>query len=81
MQAIGQPLGVAHQPGAARVLADADQHPLARGPGPRNGMGLHVREQLLIDALGGAPQRQFAQGGEIAGREIMVERALGLLGT
>ena len=79
VQAIRKPLGIAHQPGAAWVLADADQDPLARGPGPRYGMGLHVREQLLIDALGGAPQRQFAQGGEIAGREIVVERALGLL--
>ena len=80
VQAIGEPLGIAHQPGAAWVLADADEDPLARGPGPRDGVGLHVREQLLIDALGGAPQRQFAQGGEVAGREVVVERALGLLG-
>ena len=36
-------------------------------------------EHLLVDALGGAAQRQFAQRGQIAGREEMLERALGLL--
>ena len=61
MQAIREPLGVAHQPGAPRVLADADEDALARSPGPRNGVGLHMREELLVDALGGAPQGQFAQ--------------------
>ena len=41
---------------------------------------LHVGEQLLVDPLGGAPQRQFAQRGQVARREIMLQRALGLLG-
>ena len=36
-------------------------------------------EQLLVDALGGAAQGELAQCGEIAGREIMRQRALGLL--
>jgi len=39
-----------------------------------------VVEQLFVDAIGGAPQRQLAQRGQIAGREIMLQRALGLLG-
>ena len=43
-------------------------------------MGLHVREQLLVDALGGAAQRQLAQRRQVAGREVVLERALGLLG-
>ena len=43
-------------------------------------MGLHVREQLLVDALGGAAQRQLAQRRQIAGREEVLQRALGLLG-
>ena len=52
--------------------------PAAHGPGDR--VGLHVGEQLLVDPLGGAPQRQFAQRRQIARREIMLERPLGLLG-
>ena len=80
MQPIRQPLGVAHQAGRARILAEADQDALARGPGAGDGVGLHVGEQLLVDALGGAPQRQLAQRGQIARREIMLQRALGLLG-
>ncbi len=80
VQPVRQPLGVAHQPCRARVLADADQDALARRPGPGDGVGLHMGEQLLVDPLGGAPQRQFAQRGQIAGREIMLQRALGLLG-
>ena len=43
-------------------------------------MRLHLREQLLVDALGGAPQRELAQRRQVAGREEMLERALGLLG-
>jgi hypothetical protein len=39
-----------------------------------------VGEQLLVDPLGGAPQRQLAQRGQVARREIMLQRALGLLG-
>ena len=80
VQPVRQPLGVAHEPGRARVFADADQDALARGPGTGDGVGLHVGEQLLVDPLGGAPQRQFAQRGQVARREIMLQRALGLLG-
>jgi hypothetical protein len=36
-------------------------------------------KKLLVDALGGAPQRQFAQRRQIRRREEMLERALGLL--
>ena len=42
-------------------------------------MRLHVLEQLLVDPLGGAAQRQLAQRGQVARREIVLERALGLL--
>ena len=41
-------------------------------------MRLHFREQLLVDPLGGAAQGEFAQRGEVGGREEMLERALGL---
>ena len=71
-------LAVAHQARRARILADADQDALARGPGARDRVGLHMGEELFVDPLGGPAQRQLAQRGEIARREIMLERALGL---
>ena len=40
---------------------------------------LHLGEQLLVDALGGAPQGKLAQGGQIARREEVLQRPLGLL--
>ena len=80
MQPVGEPLGIAHQPGAARILADADGDALAGRPRTLDGMRLHFREQLLIDPLRGAAQRQFAQRRQIGRREEMLERALGLFG-
>ena len=80
MQAVGEPLGVAHEAGAARIFADADQDALARRPGSLDGVRLHLGEQLLVDALGGAPQGELAQRRQVGGREEMLERALGLLG-
>ncbi len=80
MQPVRQPLGVAHEARRARILAEADQDALARRPGAGDRIGLHVGEQLLVDPLGGPPQRQFAQRGQIARREIMLQRPLGLLG-
>ncbi len=43
-------------------------------------MGLHMREELVVDALRGAAQRELPQGREIAGREEMLQGALGLMG-
>ena len=79
VQAVGEALGVAHQPGGARILADADQHALARRPWPRDGARLHLRQQLLVDAVGGAAQRQFAQRRQVGRREEVLQRALRLL--
>jgi hypothetical protein len=39
---------------------------------------LHVGEQLLVDALRRPAQRELAQRRQIAGREIVLERAFGL---
>ena len=80
VQPVRQPPRGAHQARRARVLADADQDALAGGPGSGDRIGLHVGEQLLVDPLRGAPQRQLAQRGQIARREIMLQRALGLFG-
>ena len=39
----------------------------------------HVAQHLVVDPLGGAAQRQLAQRRQVAGREIVLQRALGLL--
>ena len=80
VQAIRQPLGVAHEPGRPRVLAEANQDALARRPGAGDRVRLHVREQLLVDALGRPPQCQLAQRSQIPRREIMLQRPFGLRG-
>ena len=41
-------------------------------------MGLHVVEQLVVDALGGAPQRELPERREVAGRKEMLQGALGV---
>ena len=81
MQPVRQALGVAHETSGAVVFADADQHALARRPGPRDRARLHLREQLLVDPLGGAAQSKLAQRRQIGGREEVLQRALGLLGN
>src|SRR6202035_6165539 len=78
VQAVCEPLGIAHEPRRPRILADADQDAFAGRPGTGDGVGLHVGEKLFVNPLGGPPQRQFAQRGQIARREIMLERALRL---
>ena len=79
MQAIGQALGVAHEAGAARVFVDADEDAFAGGPWPRDRARLHLAEQLLVDPLGGAPQRELAQRGEVFRREEVQQRAFRLV--
>ena len=80
VQPVCKPLGVAHEAGGSGVLAHAHENALACGPGTGDGLGLHLLEQLLVHALGGAPQGELAQRREIGGREVVLERALGLLG-
>ncbi len=80
MQPVGEPLGVTHEAGRARILADADDNALAGRPRALDGVRLHLAEQLLVDPLGGAAQSELAQRGEVGRREEMLERALGLLG-
>jgi hypothetical protein len=67
MQAVGQSLGVADEPGAARIVADADEDALARRPGTLDGVRLHFREQLFVHSFGGAAQSELAQRGEVGG--------------
>ena len=78
VQSVGHALGVAHQCRRVAAVTDADQHAFARRPWSGDGVRLHVREQLVVDPLRRAPQRQFAQGGEVARRKEVAQGALGL---
>ena len=78
VQPVGDAFGVTHQPGGVASVADADQHALARRPRSGDGIGAHVGEKLVVDALGGPPQRQLAERREIAGREEVAQRPFGL---
>ncbi len=60
------------------MLADADEHAVARGPGAGDRVGAHVNEHLLVDPLRRAPERQLAQRGQVSGLEIVAQRPLGL---
>ncbi len=79
-KAVGDALGMAHELQRARLFTDADKQALAGRPGPGDGVLLHIVQHLLVDTLGGPPQRQLTQGREISGREIVLERALRLVG-
>ena len=54
MQPIRQSLGVADQTGGARIFAHANQNTFAGGPRAGDGARLHLGEQLLVNAFGGA---------------------------
>ena len=43
-------------------------------------MGLHVVQQLLVDALGSAAERQLPERRQIARREVVLDRTLGGVG-
>ena len=85
----GDPIGVAV---FRRAVGDADQtvgivanaqinhHALAGGPRTGDGVSTHVIDHLRVDPFGGATQRQFAQSGQIAGSEEVVDGQSGLFG-
>ena len=79
IEPVGGALGGAHGIGGGGAGIEADDHPLAGRPRAGNGMLAHVAQHLPVDALGGAAQRQLAQSRQVAGREVMAQRALGLL--
>ena len=80
MQAVGEALGIADEARGARILADADEDTLAGSPRARNGVRLHVRQQLVVDPLGRGAEGELAERGEVARREVVLERPLRLLG-
>ncbi len=42
------------------MMIDGDEHALAGRPRPLDRVRLHMRQELVVDALGGTPQRQLA---------------------
>ena len=69
----------ARGPTARGIFAHADEKALACRPRPGDRPRLHLVEQLLVNALSRAAQRELAQRGQIRRREEMLECALGLL--
>ena len=74
---VGEPLGRAHHRRRNRVGSDAGQNALAGRPRAFDRLRLHALDQIGIDALGRAPQRQFAQGGQILRLEEALDGARG----
>ena len=62
------------------VATDANQQPLRRRPWPLDALLTQLREHLLIDAVGRAPQRQLAQRRQIARLEELVDCAARVFG-
>ena len=79
LQAVRHALGVADHVDTARIAADAGQHTFAGRPGPRDRVGLHIADHLLVDPLRRAAQCEFAQRGQVARREVVADGALGLV--
>ena len=74
---VGKALGCPYDRRGNRIGSDAGQNALTRRPRPFDGLRLHARNQIDIDALGRAPQRQFAQSGQILRFEKALDSARG----
>ena len=66
VQRVREPPGVPDKAQRSRVFANADEHARARRPWTADGVRLHMRKQLVVDALRRPPQGQLAQGGQIS---------------
>src|SRR5262249_38549356 len=55
-------------------------HPLARLPRVGDSVGLHVRLEVLLDAIGDPEQSQLAEGGQVPRPEVVAERGVHPLG-
>ena len=78
-EAVGHPLGGAHEPRGRGTRPQAHEQPFAGGPGLLDRVLAHVHAHLRVDALGGATQGELAQGNEVALAEKVTESLLGEL--
>ena len=58
---VGEPLCRAHDLERVLIRPDAGKNALASGPRALDGVGLHALDEIGVDALRGAPQRELAQ--------------------
>ncbi len=79
LQARREPRGRAHERRRFGAGPDAHQQPLARLPDALDRTVGAVLAHLRVDAIGRAPQREFAQRDQVALAEEVAHRALGLL--
>ena len=73
--------GGAHDAIGGKIRADADQQSFGGGPRAFDRVLAEIIDHLIVDALGGSAQGEFAQRREIAGREKILRRELGRLGN
>ena len=71
----------AHDAIGGKIRADADQQSFGGRPRAFDRVLAEIIDHLIVDALGGAAQGEFAQRREIAGREKILRRELGRLGN
>ena len=72
---IGEALGGAHDGRRDRIGPDAGEDALARRPRPFDRLRLHALDQVGVDPLGGAAQRELAQRGQVLRLEEILDRA------
>ena len=58
---------IAHKSRSILAIIDAYEHAFASSPWTRDGIGPHMGNELLVNALGGAPQGQLPQGCQVPG--------------
>ncbi|SQE13500.1 hypothetical protein BP312_01351 [Bordetella pertussis] len=78
VQLLGQPVRAAQHMLGMRVGVDTGDHGLARAPDRLDRAFVAVRAHIVVDVFGGAAQRQFAQGDQIALAEEVPAGVAGL---
>ena len=73
---VGEPLGRAHDHLGIGVGPDAGEDALSRRPWAFDGLRLHAVDEVGVDALSRATQRQLAQRGQVLRLEEALTRAL-----
>nr|BFE73563.1 hypothetical protein GCM10020092_068640 [Actinoplanes digitatis] len=77
--AVGDPGGPADQGVALRAAGERDDDAFPGLPGGVDPVGGAVGVELVVDLVGEPEQGQLAQGGEVAGAEVVAERGVDLL--
>ncbi|EPJ41365.1 putative Sensor protein KdpD [Streptomyces afghaniensis 772] len=77
---LGQPRRPADERPALGPAGQADHDPLARAPDPRHPVVAAVLGEVGVDPVGHPEQRQLAQGGQVAGAEVVRQGRVDLVG-